>query len=92
MALAGLYSDEERWADLDKVLHVHADAAPTVDARARLLAQAAELEEQQLDDKPAAIATWNLHYNYHRPHTAVGDQPPASHLHTGVTNVRPNNN
>jgi hypothetical protein len=30
---------------------------------------------------------WNVHYNYHRPHTAAGDQPPASRLHAGVTNV-----
>ena len=37
-----------------------------------------------------AIATWNLHYNYHRPHSAAGDQPPASRLQTGVTNVMSN--
>ncbi|MFA7431727.1 MAG: IS481 family transposase [Rhodospirillaceae bacterium] len=34
-----------------------------------------------------ALQTWNVHYNYHRPHTAIGDQPPAAKLHTGVTNV-----
>ena len=34
-----------------------------------------------------AIAVWNIHYNYHRPHTAIGDQPPAARLRTGVTNV-----
>ncbi|SFK97775.1 Transposase [Amycolatopsis sacchari] len=34
-----------------------------------------------------ALAVWNVHYNYHRPHTAAGNQPPASRLHTGVTNV-----
>ena len=39
-----------------------------------------------------AIATWNLHYNYHRPHSAAGDQPPASRLQTGVTNVMSNYN
>ena len=33
------------------------------------------------------IKTWNVHYNYHRAHTAVGNQPPAQHLHAGVTNV-----
>ncbi|MFF0493786.1 IS481 family transposase, partial [Nocardia sp. NPDC004068] len=27
------------------------------------------------------------HYNYHRPHSAAGNQPPASRLCTGVTNV-----
>jgi transposase InsO family protein len=34
-----------------------------------------------------ALHVWNVHYNYHRPHTAAGNQPPASRLHTGVTNV-----
>lgn len=29
----------------------------------------------------------NVHYNYHRPHTAAGNQPPATRLHDGVTNV-----
>ncbi len=39
--------------------------------------------EQQRTD---ALAVWNIHYNYHRPHTAAGNQPPATRLHTGVTN------
>ncbi|MBF6207476.1 IS481 family transposase, partial [Streptomyces gardneri] len=34
-----------------------------------------------------ALGIWNIHYNYHRPHTAAGNRPPASRLHTGVTNV-----
>jgi transposase InsO family protein len=34
-----------------------------------------------------ALTVWNIHYNYHRPHTAAGNQPPATQLHTGVTNV-----
>ncbi len=34
-----------------------------------------------------ALHVWNVHYNYHRPHTAAGNQPPANRLHTGVTNV-----
>ncbi|MEE2062300.1 IS481 family transposase, partial [Rhodococcus artemisiae] len=34
-----------------------------------------------------ALHVWNVHYNYHRPHTAVGNRPPASKLRTGVTNV-----
>ncbi|OXM59799.1 hypothetical protein CF165_45925 [Amycolatopsis vastitatis] len=38
--------------------------------------------------RPAALAIWNTHDNYHRPHTAAGDQPPASRLHDGVINVR----
>jgi transposase InsO family protein len=37
--------------------------------------------------RTAALAVWNVHYNYHRPHTAAGDQPPATRLHAGVTNV-----
>lgn len=37
--------------------------------------------------RTTALAIWNIHYNYHRPHTAAGDQPPASRLHTGITNV-----
>ena len=34
-----------------------------------------------------AIQVWNVHYNYHRPHTAVRNQPPAASLDLGVTNV-----
>ena len=41
------------------------------------------------DDRCTAISVWNIHYNYHRPHSAAGGQPPASRLNTGVTNVRP---
>jgi transposase InsO family protein len=40
-------------------------------------------------ERSAAIAVWNIHYNYHRPHSAAGGNPPASRLNTGVTNVRP---
>ncbi|MER7569876.1 IS481 family transposase [Streptomyces sp. NPDC097941] len=40
--------------------------------------------EQERTD---ALAVWNVHYNYHRPHTAVGNHPPAARLHGGVTNV-----
>lgn len=36
------------------------------------------------------LAVWQVHYNNHRPHTAVGDQPPASRLPAGVTNVMSN--
>jgi transposase InsO family protein len=41
------------------------------------------------DERSAAIARWNIHYNYHRPHSAAGGQPPASRLKTGVTNLQP---
>ncbi|WP_010533361.1 IS481 family transposase [Brachybacterium squillarum] len=34
-----------------------------------------------------AIGVWVHHYNYHRPHTACGDQPPATRVHTRVDNV-----
>jgi transposase InsO family protein len=37
--------------------------------------------------RTAALHIWNVHYNYHRPHTAAGNQPPATRLHTGITNV-----
>lgn len=42
-------------------------------------------------DRAAAITVWNIHYNYHRAHTAAGDQPPASRLPAGVTNVMAQN-
>jgi transposase InsO family protein len=41
------------------------------------------------DARSAAIAVWNIHYNYHRPHSATDGQPPASRLKLAVTNVRP---
>ena len=44
------------------------------------------------DERSTAIAVWNIHYNYHRPHSAAGGRPPASRLKTGVTNVRPSYN
>ena len=42
-------------------------------------------------ERAEAIKIWNIHYNYHRAHTAVGDRPPASRLHTSVTNVMSQN-
>ena len=41
------------------------------------------------DARSAAIAIWNIHYNYHRPHSGAGGHPPASRLPEGVTNVLP---
>jgi len=41
------------------------------------------------DARSSAIAVWNIHYNYHRPHSGAGGQPPASRLRGGVTNVQP---
>jgi transposase InsO family protein len=34
-----------------------------------------------------ALKVWNIHFNYHRPHSAAAGQPPASRLTNGVTNV-----
>ncbi len=43
------------------------------------------------EERSAAIAVWNIHYIYHRPHSASGG-PPASRLRSGVTNVQPSYN
>ncbi|MGP5921723.1 integrase core domain-containing protein, partial [Brachybacterium alimentarium] len=51
-----------------------------------LYARAYESENERRE----AIAIWVHHYDYHRPHTACGDQPPASRLHAGVDNVMTN--
>lgn len=42
-------------------------------------------------ERAAAIQRWNIHYNYHRDHTAIGDRPPASRLKARVTNVMSQN-
>jgi hypothetical protein len=34
-----------------------------------------------------ALTSWNIHYNYRRPHTAVGNRPPTTRLHTTVAKV-----
>jgi transposase InsO family protein len=36
-----------------------------------------------------AIGVWVNHFNYHRPHTACGDQPPASRTSARANNVTP---
>lgn len=38
-----------------------------------------------------ALHVWNIHYNYHRSHTAIGDRPPAALLRDRVTNVMASN-
>lgn len=43
------------------------------------------------DDRSSAIAVWNIHYDYHRPHSGTGGRPPASRLQDGVTNIQPSN-
>ena len=37
--------------------------------------------------RTTAIGGWNIHYNYHREHTAIGDRPPAALLRATFTNV-----
>jgi transposase InsO family protein len=34
-----------------------------------------------------ALKIWNIHFNYHRPHSAAAGKPPAAQLAAGVTNV-----
>ncbi|VEI15842.1 Integrase core domain [Actinomyces viscosus] len=48
-----------------------------------LYARSYSSEQQRRD----AIAVWNHHYNYHRPHTACHNQPPATRVPAHVTNV-----
>ncbi len=33
------------------------------------------------------LSRWLIHYNYHRAHTATGNQPPATLAPTTATNV-----
>lgn len=49
----------------------------------RLYARTYSSQRQRRD----AIAVWNHHYNYHRPHTACHNQPPATRApqHTSPT-------
>ncbi len=39
------------------------------------------------DERARALEVWNIHYNFHRPHSAADGQPPASRVPAGVTNV-----
>jgi transposase InsO family protein len=40
-------------------------------------------EEQRRE----ALKVWNIHYNYHRPHSTADGLPPASRLRESVSNV-----
>ena len=42
-------------------------------------------------ERSATLAAWNVHYNYHRSHTACGNQPPASRTPARVMNVLTSN-
>ena len=48
-----------------------------------LYAQAWSSEQQRRD----GLLTWNLHYNYHRPHGAADGQPPATLVPIRVNNL-----
>jgi len=39
------------------------------------------------EQRRKSLAIWNIHYNYHRPHSGAASQPPATRLRQGVTNV-----
>jgi len=39
-------------------------------------------------ERRTAIEVWNVHYNYHRPHSTRGGRPPAAYRRHRVTNVR----
>ncbi|AKU16599.1 IS481 family transposase [Luteipulveratus mongoliensis] len=56
-------------------------------ARELLYAAVFESEQHRRD----RLRVWQVHYNYHRPHTAAGDQPPASRLPARVTNLMRSN-
>ena len=43
------------------------------------------------EERARAIAVWNVHYNYHQPHTTADNRPPASRLRRSITNVMASN-
>jgi tetratricopeptide (TPR) repeat protein len=57
-ALARLYEESQQWPDLREIMRRQAEWAEDAGERRTLLARVAQLEEERLDDKPAAIATW----------------------------------
>ena len=52
-------------------------------AKECLYARSYSSQQQRRD----AVAVWNHHYNYHRPHTTCHSQPPATRVPAHVTNV-----
>jgi transposase InsO family protein len=40
------------------------------------------------EQRRTAVEVWNVHYNYHRPHSTRGGRPPAAYRQHRVTNVR----
>lgn len=59
-----------------------------VTAQKRPLAHVRDLDRQ---NESAGLHHSNIHYNYHRAHTAIGDQPPASATPHRVTNLQMQN-
>ncbi len=57
-SLARLYEDAKNWPELRAVTRRLSEWAEDVGERRTLLARVATLEEQRLDDRTAAIATW----------------------------------
>ncbi|HTJ43734.1 MAG TPA: tetratricopeptide repeat protein [Kofleriaceae bacterium] len=57
-ALARLYEEEGRWKDLVAILRKQAEASDSPDDRNAIYVRVAKLEEDQLADPKAAIATW----------------------------------
>ena len=52
-------------------------------AKECLYARSYSSEQQRRD----AVAVWNHHYNYHRPHTACRNQPPATRVPAHASNL-----
>ncbi len=44
-------------------------------------------ERNSEDQRREALGVWNIHDNYHRPHSAADGEPPSSRLRHGVSNV-----
>jgi tetratricopeptide (TPR) repeat protein len=57
-ALARLYEEEEAWPELRDAMRKQAEWAEAVEDRRALLARVASLEEDELGERDAAIATW----------------------------------
>ncbi len=58
VALDRLYAEEQRWPDLIDIVRRQAEWADTGEERISLLSRVAYIQEEHLEDKPAAIVTW----------------------------------
>ncbi|HEY5949799.1 MAG TPA: hypothetical protein VIV40_30095, partial [Kofleriaceae bacterium] len=57
-ALARLYEESQNWRELRAITRRQAEWAEDPDERRALLARVAQLDEEKLNDRGAAIATW----------------------------------